>query len=244
MAGLKPDAVVVVATVRALKNHGGVAKADLNEENLEALEKGLPNLLQHVDNMTNVYRLPCVVAINAFPTDTPAELELVENKCRELGVNVALSEVWAKGGEGGKALADEVVRLCDEGDAEGRNSRSSSPTRRPPSGREDRRHREEGLPRRRRGANRRRQEEARSTGAGLRRLPVCMAKTQYTFSDDAAKLGAPTRLHGDGAQGEGLRRRRLRGGAHGRHHDHARPAQEPAAEQDRRGRDGKISGLF
>ena len=122
LAGLKPDAVVVVATVRALKNHGGVAKADLNEENLEALEAGLPNLLQHVENITQVYRLPCVVAINAFPTDTKAELDLVEAKCRELGVNVALSEVWAKGGEGGQALATEVVRLCAEGDAEGRSA--------------------------------------------------------------------------------------------------------------------------
>ncbi len=114
MAGLKPSAVVIVATVRALKYHGGVPKADLNNENLAALEKGLPNLLQHVDNVKNVYGLPCVVAINAFPTDTKAELDLVEKKCNELGVNVALSEVWAKGGEGGKALAEEVVRLCEE----------------------------------------------------------------------------------------------------------------------------------
>ncbi|MBR5489679.1 MAG: formate--tetrahydrofolate ligase, partial [Oscillospiraceae bacterium] len=114
LAGLQPSAVVIVATVRALKNHGGVPKAELNAENLEALEKGLPNLLQHVDNIKNVFGLPCVVAINAFPTDTEAELKLVEDKCRELGVNVALSEVWAKGGEGGKALAEEVVRLCEE----------------------------------------------------------------------------------------------------------------------------------
>ncbi|MBR2578441.1 MAG: formate--tetrahydrofolate ligase, partial [Erysipelotrichaceae bacterium] len=113
MAGLKPSAVVMVATVRALKHHGGVAKADLGNENLEALEKGLPNLLQHVDNIKNVYKLPCVVAINAFPTDTKAELDLIERKCKELGVNVALSEVWAKGGEGGKALAEEVVRICE-----------------------------------------------------------------------------------------------------------------------------------
>ena len=112
--GLTPSAVVIVATVRALKHNGGVAKADLGKENLEALEAGLPNLLQHVDNIKNVYGLPCVVAINAFPTDTKAELDLVEAKCKELGVNVALSEVWAKGGEGGRALADEVVRLCDE----------------------------------------------------------------------------------------------------------------------------------
>ena len=110
MAGLNPDAVVMVATVRALKHHGGVAKADLNNENLDALEKGLPNLLQHVSNIINVYKLPCVVAINAFPTDTKAELDLVERKCKELGVNVALSEVWAKGGEGGMALAEEVDR--------------------------------------------------------------------------------------------------------------------------------------
>ena len=114
LAGLKPSAVVIVATVRALKYHGGVAKADLNNENLEALEKGLPNLLQHVSNITNVYKLPCVVAINAFPTDTAAELKLVEDKCKELGVNVALSEVWAKGGEGGAALATEVVRLVEQ----------------------------------------------------------------------------------------------------------------------------------
>ena len=114
MSGLRPSAVVVVATVRALKYHGGVAKAELNNENLDALEKGLPNLLQHVENVTKVYGLPCVVAINAFPTDTKAELELVEKKCGELGVNVALSEVWAKGGEGGKALAEEVVRLCEQ----------------------------------------------------------------------------------------------------------------------------------
>ena len=114
MAGLKPNAVVIVATVRALKYNGGVPKAELNNENLEALEKGLPNLLKHVSNITNVYKLPCVVAINAFPTDTKAELDLVEAKCKELGVNVALSEVWAKGGEGGIRLAEEVIRLCEE----------------------------------------------------------------------------------------------------------------------------------
>ncbi|MDD6815529.1 MAG: formate--tetrahydrofolate ligase, partial [Firmicutes bacterium] len=114
MAGFNPSAVVIVATVRALKYHGGVAKADLNNENLAALEAGIPNLLQHVSNIKNVFGLPCVVAINAFPTDTEAELKLVEEKCKELGVNVALSEVWAKGGEGGKALAEEVVRLCEQ----------------------------------------------------------------------------------------------------------------------------------
>jgi formyltetrahydrofolate synthetase len=114
MAGLKPSAVVIVATIRALKYNGGVAKADLGNENLEALEKGMPNLLKHVSNITNVYKLPCVVAINRFPLDTEAELKLVEDKCKELGVNVALSEVWAKGGEGGIALAEEVIRLCEQ----------------------------------------------------------------------------------------------------------------------------------
>ena len=113
-SGLKPKAVVIVATVRALKYNGGVPKAELNNENLEALEKGLPNLLKHVENVTQVYGLPAVVAINAFPTDTKAELDLVEKKCNELGVNVALSEVWAKGGEGGKALAEEVLKLIEK----------------------------------------------------------------------------------------------------------------------------------
>ena len=114
MAGLKPDAVVVVATVRALKHHGGAAKAELGREGSGGPGRGLPNLLQHVDNIKNVFGLPCVVAINAFPTDTAAELRLVEEKCRELGVSVALSEVWAKGGAGGTALAEEVVRLCEQ----------------------------------------------------------------------------------------------------------------------------------
>ena len=114
MAGLKPNAVVVVATVRALKMHGGMAKTELNNENLVALEKGLPNLLRHVSNMINVYKLPCVVAVNRFPTDTDKEIELVISKCRELGVNVVLSTVWAEGGKGGMALAEEVVRLCEK----------------------------------------------------------------------------------------------------------------------------------
>ena len=114
MADLKPDAVIIVATVRALKYNGGVAKDKLNEENLEALEKGLPNLLKHVENITQVFGLPAVVAINRFPFDTEAELKLVEDKCKELGVNVALSEVWAKGGEGGIAVAKEVIRLIEE----------------------------------------------------------------------------------------------------------------------------------
>ena len=194
LAGLKPDAVVVVATVRALKNHGGVAKADLNEENLEALEAGLPNLLQHVENITQVYHLPCVVAINAFPTDTPAELKLVEDKCRELGVNVALSEVWAKGGEGGQALADEVVRLCDEGDAEGRNASTFEF-----SYDDDLTLAEkiEAIAKRIYHADgvvfepAAKKELAQLESLGFGGMPVCMAKTQYSFSDDAAKLGAP-----------------------------------------------------
>ena len=194
LAGLKPDAVVVVATVRALKNHGGVAKADLNEENLEALEAGLPNLLQHVENITNVYNLPCVVAINAFPTDTKAELDLVEAKCRELGVNVALSEVWAKGGEGGLALADEVVALCENGDEAGRSADTFTF-----SYEDDLSIAEkiEAIAKRVYHADgvvfepAAQKEIAQLEALGFGEMPVCMAKTQYSFSDDATKLGAP-----------------------------------------------------
>ena len=194
LAGLKPDAVVVVATVRALKNHGGVAKADLNEENLEALEAGLPNLLQHVENNTNVYHLPCVVAINAFPTDTKAELDLVEAKCRELGVNVALSEVWARGGEGGLALADEVVALCENGDEAGRSAETFTF-----SYEDDLSIAEkiEAIARRVYHADgvvfepAAQKEIAQLEALGFGEMPVCMAKTQYSFSDDATKLGAP-----------------------------------------------------
>ena len=188
MAGLSPNAGVVVATVRARKDHGGVAKADLNNENLEALEKGLPNLLQHVGNIKNVYGLPVVVAINAFPTDTKAELDMVEAKCKELGVNVALSEVWAKGGEGGMALAEEVVRLCEEPSdfrfcysdemsimeklnaiatkiyhADGVDLVGNAP-----------------------------KQLKQLEEMGFGNMPICMAKTQYSFSDDATKLGAPS----------------------------------------------------
>ncbi len=193
LAGLKPDAVVVVATVRALKHHGGVALADLNDENLEALEAGLPNLLQHVSNITDVYQLPCVVAINAFPTDTPAELKLVEDKCRELGVNVALSEVWAKGGEGGVALADEVVRLCEQGEA-GRSAETFTfsygddlSIAEKIEAVAQRVYHADGVtfeP-----AALKEIEQLERLGFGG--MPVCMAKTQYSFSDDAAKLGAP-----------------------------------------------------
>ena len=188
MAGLHPSAVVIVATVRALKYHGGVAKADLNNENLEALEKGLPNLLQHVDNVKNVYGLPCVVAINAFPTDTKAELDLVEKKCNELGVNVALSEVWAKGGEGGKALAEEVVRLCEQPnnfqfvyDADASiEQKLDTIVKKVYHG--------DGVVLT---ANAKKQAQ-QLTDLGFGNLPICMAKTQYSFSDDAALLGAPT----------------------------------------------------
>ena len=187
LAGLTPAAVVVVATVRALKNHGGVPKAELNNENLEALEKGLPNLLQHVENITQVYGLPCVVAINAFPTDTAAELQLVEDKCRAIGVNVALSEVWAKGGEGGIALAEEVVRLCEQEsnftfaydvedsieaklNAIAKKIYHANGVALTPGARKQ-------------------MKELEANGFG--NMPICMAKTQYSFSDDPALLGAP-----------------------------------------------------
>ena len=186
-AGLHPDAVVIVATVRALKHHGGVPKAELGQENLTALEKGLPNLLQHVENITQVFGLPAVVAINRFPQDSEAELALIEQKCHELGVNVALSEVWAKGGAGGIALAEEVVRLCelkndfrfsydldlsikDKLDAIARKIYHA-----------------DGVDLIQNAPKQLKQMEA----LGFDKLPICMAKTQYSFSDDQTKLGAP-----------------------------------------------------
>ena len=187
MGNIHPDAVVIVATVRALKYHGGVAKADLNNENLEALEKGLPNLLQHVSNVKNVWGLPCVVAINAFPTDTKAELDLVEAKCKELGVNVALSEVWAKGGEGGMALAEEVVRLCDQPNNFNFTYELDQPIQ---AKLRDIAHKIYHakhlymLPQAKKKA-----EEIEALGYG--NLPICVAKTQYSFSDDPKLLGAP-----------------------------------------------------
>ncbi len=188
LAGLTPSAVVVVATVRALKNHGGVPKAELNNENLEALEKGLPNLLQHVSNITNVYKLPCVVAINAFPTDTAAELKLVEDKCRALGVNVALSEVWAKGGEGGKALAEEVVRLCEQPNDFSFSYDVNDSIEKKLHDICVNVYHADGVMLT---ANARKQaEELEALGFG--KLPICMAKTQYSFSDDPALLGAPS----------------------------------------------------
>ena len=187
--GFHPDAVVIVATVRALKYHGGVPKAELNNENLEALEKGLPNLLQHVDNVKNVYGLPCVVAINAFPTDTEAELKMVEEKCKEQGVNVRLSEVWAKGGEGGKALAEEVVRLAEDTtndhfqyvyDAEDtiENKLNAIATKV---------YRADGVTI----TAAAKKQIQQLTDLGFDKMPICMAKTQFSFSDDQTKLGAP-----------------------------------------------------
>lgn len=187
LAGLKPDAVVVVATVRALKNHGGVPKAELNTENLEALEAGLPNLLQHVENITQVYKLPCVVAINAFPTDTKAELDLVEAKCKELGVNVALSEVWAKGGVGGLALADEVVRLCEQENDFQFSYDSSLSLKEKIETIAAKIYRADGVDFDKKVLT----EIKKLEDLGFGDMPVCMAKTQYSFSDDPSLLGAP-----------------------------------------------------
>ena len=187
LTGLRPSAVVIVATVRALKYHGGVAKTELNSENLEALEKGMPNLLQHVDNIKNVFGLPCVVAINAFPTDTKAELELVEKMCNAQGVNVRLSEVWAKGGEGGRALAEEVVRLCEQPnhfsfaypDEMSIEEKLDTICRRV--------YHADGVVLT---ANAKKQ-AAQLTELGFADMPICMAKTQFSFSDNASLLGAP-----------------------------------------------------
>ena len=188
MAGLHPSAVVIVATVRALKYNGGVAKADLNNENLEALEKGIPNLLKHVSNIKNVYKLPCVVAINAFPTDTKAELDFVEAKCKELGVNVALSEVWAKGGEGGIKLAEEVIRLVEEPndfsyayELEGSiEDKLNQIVQKVYGGKKV-------------VLTANAQKQAKQLEAlGFGNCPICVAKTQYSLTDDQTKLGAPT----------------------------------------------------
>ena len=186
-AGMTPDAVVIVATVKALKYNGGVAKADLGAENLEALERGLPNLLKHVENITQVYGLPCVVAINRFVNDTDAELELVRSKCLELGVNVTMSEVWAKGGEGGVELAEEVLRLCDQEKHfafayelnQPLEAKIETIVRRIYGGA---------------GVNytaTASKELKRLEDMGFGGLPVCMAKTQYSLSDDQTKLGRP-----------------------------------------------------
>ena len=188
MADLKPDAVIIVATIRALKYNGGVAKDQLNEENLEALEKGLPNLLKHVENITKVFGLPAVVAINRFPMDTEAELKLVEDKCKELGVNVALSEVWAKGGEGGIEVAKEVLRLideeennfqfCYEEDLSIKEKINAIATKIYGADGVDFTKEAE-------------KEIAKFERLGFNKLPICMAKTQYSLTDDQTKLGRP-----------------------------------------------------
>ena len=188
MAGLTPSAVVVVATVRALKMHGGVPKTELGAENLEALTKGLPNLLRHVSNVHNVYKLPCVVAVNRFPTDTDAEIEEIIRECKALGVNVVLSNVWAEGGKGGEELAREVVRLCEEEQGDFTFSYELDGTI------EDK---IEAIVKKIYGGDgvsflpQAKKQIAQLTALGFDKCPVCMAKTQYSFSDDPAKLGAP-----------------------------------------------------
>ncbi len=188
MAGLTPDAVVVVATVRALKMHGGLAKTELNVEDLSALEKGIPNLLRHVSNIKNVYKLPCVVAVNRFPTDTDNEIDFIIAKCKELGVNTVLSTVWAEGGKGGEALAREVVRLCEEETGDFTFSYELDGTiedkiravvQKVYGGKDI-----AVLP------NAKKQIQ-QLTALGFDKCPVCIAKTQYSFSDDPTKLGAP-----------------------------------------------------
>ena len=188
MAGLTPDAVVIVATVRALKMHGGLAKTALGEEDLCALEKGIPNLLRHVSNIKNVYQLPCVVAVNRFPTDTDAEIDFIIAKCRELGVNTVLSTVWADGGKGGEALAHEVVRLCEQEQGNFTFAYESDSTIE---------EKIEAVVRKIYGGESisilpaAKKQIAQLEALGFGACPVCMAKTQYSFSDDPTKLGAP-----------------------------------------------------
>ena len=187
MAGLKPSCVVLVATARALKYNGGVPKAETGNENLEALEKGLPNLLQHVENITKVYKLPCVVAINRFPTDTEAELALIDRKCKELGVNVALSEVWGKGGDGGIELAKEVVRLCEEPNDFTFSYELDGSIKEKIEAIAKKIYHADGV---NFTANAEKQIKT-LTELGYDKMPICMAKTQYSFTDDQTKLGAP-----------------------------------------------------
>ena len=188
MAGLTPDAVVIVATVRALKMHGGLAKTELGAENLEALGKGIPNLLRHVSNIKNVYKLPSVVAVNRFPTDTDAEIEFIIAECKKLGVNVVLSTVWAEGGRGGEALAREVVRLCEEEKGDFTFAYGLDGTI------EDK---IEAVVKKVYGGAgisvlpAAKKQIAALTALGFDKAPICMAKTQYSFSDDPTKLGAP-----------------------------------------------------
>ena len=188
MAGLTPDAVVIVATVRALKMHGGLDKKQLDTEDLVALEKGIPNLLRHVSNIKNVYKLPCVVAVNRFPTDSDAEIDFIIAKCKELGVNTVLSTVWAEGGKGGEDLAREVVRLCEEEKGDFTFSYELDGTI------EDK---IEAIVKKVYGGNgiailpNAKKQIAQLTELGFDKLPICVAKTQYSFSDDPTKLGAP-----------------------------------------------------
>ena len=189
MANLKPDAVIIVATVRALKYNGGVAKADLNNENLEALKAGLPNLLKHVENITQVFKLPAVVAINEFPLDTEAELALVKSECQKLGVNVAISQVWAKGGEGGVELAKEVVRLIDESEGTFEYCYDlDMPIKAKIEAIATRIYGADGVDFTPVAAK----EMERLTALGFDKVPICMAKTQYSLTDDQTKLGRPT----------------------------------------------------
>ena len=189
LANLKPSSVVIVATIRALKMHGGMDKAELNNENLDALEKGLPNLLRHVSNIKNVYKLPSVVALNRFPTDTDKEVDLVIKKCKELGVNVILSTVWADGGKGGIDLANEVIRLCSEDNDTFEFSYELE---------DSIENKIESIVRKIYGGSgveftpEAREQINRLTDLGFNKLPICIAKTQYSFSDDMTKLGAPT----------------------------------------------------
>ncbi len=187
MAGLKPDAVVVVATVRALKHHGGVSKDKLNDENLDALAKGLPNLLRHVSNITQVYNLPVVVALNRFPSDTEAELKLVADKCAELGANVALSEVWGKGGEGGKELAEEVVRLCEQPNNFTKAYEDDCTIMDKLEAVCKKIYRADSVEL----VGKAPKQVKRLEELGFGKLPICIAKTQYSFSDDPTRLGAP-----------------------------------------------------
>ena len=187
MAGLKPSAVVVVATVRALKMHGGMAKSDLGNENLVALEKGIPNLLRHVSNMTNVYKLPCVVAVNRFPTDTDAEIDLVIEKCKELGVNVRLSTVWADGGNGGVELAKEVVELVEKPNNFTFSYELNQPIEKKIEDIVTKIYGGKGVT----FTQNAKEQISKLTELGYGNMPICMAKTQYSFSDNAALLGAP-----------------------------------------------------
>ena len=188
MSGIRPSAVIIVATIKALKYNGGVPKTELAEENLSALEQGIPNLLKHVENITQVFKLPAVVAINRFPTDTEAEISLVRKKCEELGVNVALSEVWAKGGAGGEELAAEVVRLCEEESQMEFVYDTESPIKDKILAIAQKIYGADGVD-----YTPKAEREIRTLeGIGLGNLPICMAKNQYSLTDDAKKLGRPT----------------------------------------------------